>query len=175
MAPANALPEVSTAFGPPSPGDRRLAISILFGNYIINIGPLLIVDAAYSDGPVLQQVGASSAFAAEPVVALTTSCLDTPLIRTERQVWRRGISSVAVLALCLAGVAVLYTLRTASAVELLLWVVAAILAPVWSGFALVGIRYMFRATQRPGSRGWTGQGRVCRPRATRASRPPWSD
>jgi cation:H+ antiporter len=88
-----------------------MAVSDIFGTNLFNGGLIFVVDAVYRGGPVLNEVGAFSAFAALLGVLVSALFLLGLLERRDRTLLRMGYDSFAVLGTYLVGVAVLFTLE----------------------------------------------------------------
>jgi cation:H+ antiporter len=111
VAISTSLPEVSTVVAAVKLGRYVMAVSDIFGTNLFNGGLVFVVDAVYPGGPVLNEVGAFSAFAAMLGVVVSALFLIGLIERRDRTVLRMGYDSFAVLGAYLAGVAVLFTLR----------------------------------------------------------------
>ena len=61
---STSLPEISTVQKAVRMGMPRLAFSDIFGTNLFDLGLVFVVDLAYAGPPVLNEVGAFSAFAA---------------------------------------------------------------------------------------------------------------
>lgn len=72
---------------------------------------IFFVDAVYSGGPVLNEVGTFSLFAALLGIVVTTVYLAGLIERKDRTILRMGIDSLVVIAAYAGGLVVLYTLR----------------------------------------------------------------
>ena len=111
VAVSTSLPEVSTVVAAVKLGRYVMAVSDIFGTNLFNGGLVFVVDAVYPGGPVLNEVGAFTAFAAMLGVVVSALFLIGLIERRDRTVLRMGYDSLAVLGAYLAGVAVLFTLR----------------------------------------------------------------
>ena len=111
VAISTSLPEVSTVVAAVKLGRYVMAVSDIFGTNLFNGGLVFVVDAVYPGGPVLNEVGAFTAFAAMLGVVVSALFLIGLIERRDRTVLRMGYDSLAVLGAYLAGVAVLFTLR----------------------------------------------------------------
>jgi cation:H+ antiporter len=109
---ATSLPEISTVLAAVRLGRYVMAYSDIFGTNIIDVALVFVVDAAYGGGPVLNEVGSFSVFAAVLGAAVTLIYLAGLIERREQTIWRLGVDSWAVVAVYLGGVAVLYSLRS---------------------------------------------------------------
>lgn len=110
VAISTSLPEVSTVFASVKLGRYVMAVSDIFGTNLFNGGLLFVVDAVYRGGPVLNEVGSFSAFAALLGVVVSAIYLVGLIERRDRTVLRMGYDSFAVLGVYFAGVAVLFSL-----------------------------------------------------------------
>ncbi|HZM32986.1 MAG TPA: hypothetical protein VFC18_00710 [Burkholderiales bacterium] len=111
VAVSTSLPEVSTVVAAVRLGRYVMAVSDIFGTNLFNGGLVFVVDAVYRGGPVLNEVGGFTAFAAALGVIVSALFLIGLIERRDRTVLRMGYDSFAVLGAYLAGVAVLFTLR----------------------------------------------------------------
>ena len=111
VAVSTSLPEVSTVIAAVRIGRYVMAVSDIFGTNLFNGGLVFVVDAVYRGGPVLNEVGSFTAFAALLGVLVSALFLIGLVERRDRTVLRMGYDSFAVLGTYLAGVAVLFTLR----------------------------------------------------------------
>ena len=111
VAISTSLPEVSTVIASVKLGRYVMAVSDIFGTNLFNGGLVFVVDAVYRGGPVLNEVGAFSAFAALLGVVVSALFLLGLLERRDRTLLRMGYDSFAVLGTYLVGVAVLFTLK----------------------------------------------------------------
>ncbi|HEX2257382.1 MAG TPA: sodium:calcium antiporter [Afifellaceae bacterium] len=108
---ATSLPEISTVLGAVWLGRYAMAFADIFGTNIFDLALLFLVDAAYAGPPVLNEVGAFSAFAAVLGLALTLIYAAGLIGRRTRTMLRLGPDSLAVVLVYLFGVAILFTLR----------------------------------------------------------------
>jgi cation:H+ antiporter len=111
VAISTSLPEASTVIASVKLGRYVMAVSDIFGTNLFNGGLIFVVDAVYRGGPVLNEVGAFSAFAALLGVLVSALFLLGLLERRDRTLLRMGYDSFAVLGTYLVGVAVLFTLE----------------------------------------------------------------
>jgi cation:H+ antiporter len=111
VAVSTSLPEVSTVIASVKLGRYVMAVSDIFGTNLFNGGLVFLVDAVYRGGPVLNEVGSFSAFAALLGVVVSALFLVGLIERRDRTILRMGYDSFAVLGVYLAGVAILFTLR----------------------------------------------------------------
>ena len=111
VAVSTSLPEVSTVVAAVKLGRYVMAVSDIFGTNLFNGGLIFVVDAVYRGGPVLNEVGAFTAFAAMLGVVVSALFLIGLVERHDRTVLRMGYDSFAVLVAYGCGVAFLYTMR----------------------------------------------------------------
>ena len=111
VAISTSLPEVSTVIAAVRLRRYVMAVSDIFGTNLFNGALVFVVDAVYRGGPVLNEVGAFSAFAALLGVVVSALFLVGLVERRDRTVLRMGYDSFAVLGVYFAGVAVLFNLR----------------------------------------------------------------
>ena len=111
LAASTSLPEVSTVLGAVRLRRYEMAISDVFGTNLFNVTILFVVDMLYDGGPVLAEAGRFAGFAALLAIVLTGLYLVGMIERRDRTVLRMGYDSLAVLAVYLAGVGILYALR----------------------------------------------------------------
>lgn len=108
---ATSLPEISTVLGAVWIGRHVMAFSDIFGTNIFDVALLFLVDAVYAGPPVLNEVGAFSAFAAILGIAVTLIYAAGLTSRPSRVAFGLGPDSLAVIAVYLVGAVLLYTLR----------------------------------------------------------------
>jgi cation:H+ antiporter len=108
---STSLPEVSTVLSAMYLRRYLMAVSDIFGTNLFNVGMLFLVDAVYRGGPVLNQVGRFSSFAALLGIVVTTLYVAGLIERRDRTVLRMGYDSLAVLGAFFGGVFMLYRLR----------------------------------------------------------------
>ncbi len=111
LAIATSLPELSSVISALRHGHEMLAIGDVLGGNLFDLALVFVVDAIYAGGPVLNEVGTFSAFAALLGIALTTFYVIGMIERRDRRIFRMGYDSVAVLVCYAIGLAVLYGLR----------------------------------------------------------------
>lgn len=111
VAVSTSLPEVSTVIAAVRLGRYVMAVSDIFGTNLFNGGLVFVVDAVYRGGPVLNEVGSFSAFAAMLGAVVSALYLIGLIERRDRTFLRMGYDSFAVLAAYLGGVAVLFTMK----------------------------------------------------------------
>jgi cation:H+ antiporter len=111
VAISTSLPEVSTVVASVRLRQYVMAVSDIFGTNLFNVGLVFLVDVAYRGGPVLNEVGRFSVFAAVLGIVVTTIFLVGLIERRDRTIARMGLDSFATLVMYFGGLAVLYTLR----------------------------------------------------------------
>lgn len=108
---ATSLPELSTVTTAMRLRQYELAISDILGTNLFNVMLIFLVDAIYRGGPVLNEVGRFSLFAALLCILMTTIYLIGLIERRNRTIARFGIDSVAILVTYAGGLFILYQLR----------------------------------------------------------------
>jgi cation:H+ antiporter len=108
---STSLPEISTVLGAVSLGRYLMAFSDIFGTNIFDLALIFLIDASYSGGPVLNEVGAFSSFAAVLGIAVTLVYAAGLIERHDRTVFGLGVDSWAVIGIYFSGVGMLYSLR----------------------------------------------------------------
>lgn len=111
VALATSLPEVSTTLGAVRIGSYAMAYANIFGANILDAAIILLADAVYAGPAVLNEVGIATAAAGLLGIVLTAVWVVGLLERRGRVIIGLGIDSGIVLALYLAGVALLFNLR----------------------------------------------------------------
>lgn len=111
LAIATSLPELSSVISAVRLGHEMLAIGDVLGGNLFDLALVFVVDAIYSGGPVLNEVGSFSAFAALLGIALTTFYVIGMIERRDRVIFRMGYDSMAILICYVVGLVVLYGLR----------------------------------------------------------------
>ena len=111
VATSTSLPELSTVIASVRLRRYVMAVSDIFGTNLFNIGLIFLVDAVYRGGPILNEVGRFSVFAALLGTVVTTLFLIGLVERRDRTIAGMGIDSFAVLGAYFGGLAVLYTMR----------------------------------------------------------------
>jgi cation:H+ antiporter len=111
VAISTSLPEASTVVASVRLRRYVMAVSDIFGTNLFNGGLVFLVDLAYRGGPVLNEVGGFSAFAAMLGAVVSAIFLAGLIERRDRTLLRMGYDSLLVLGTYLAGVAVLFSLR----------------------------------------------------------------
>ena len=92
-------------------GRYLMAFSDIFGTNIFDVALIFLIDASYPGGPVLNEVGAFSSFAAVLGIAVTLVYAAGLIERHDRTLLGIGVDSWAVVAIYLSGVGILYSLR----------------------------------------------------------------
>ena len=111
LAASTSLPEVSTVLAAVRLKRYEMAVADVFGTNLFNVTILFAVDVLYDGPPVLREVGPFAGFGALLAIVLTSIYLVGMIERRDRTVARMGYDSLAVLAVYLAGIAVLWMLR----------------------------------------------------------------
>lgn len=111
VAISTSLPEVSTVLAAARLGLFTMAISDIFGTNLFDIALIWLVDVMSPGEAVLSTVGRFSSFAVLLAIAVTALFVVGLAERRDRTVLRLGIDSIAVVAVYIGGVAILYTLR----------------------------------------------------------------
>lgn len=112
LAISTSLPELSSVISAMRLGHEMLAIGDVLGGNLFDLALVFLVDAIYSGGPVLNEVGPFSAFAALLGIVLTTFYVIGMIERRDRVIFRMGYDSAAVFAFYAVGLVILYTLRS---------------------------------------------------------------
>jgi cation:H+ antiporter len=110
LAGSTALPEVSTTLAAVRIGAYSLAIGNIFGSNALMVGLLFVADLGSVAGPILEQLDRSAVFGAAAGIVATAIYLAGLIERRDRQIWRLGIDSVAVVAWYMVTLAVLWIL-----------------------------------------------------------------
>lgn len=111
VAIATSLPEISTVIAAVRLKRYVMAVSDIFGTNLFDIALIFLVDLAYAGEPVLNTVGPFSVLAAMIGIVVTGLYMAGLIERRDRTVFGVGLDSIAVGAVYLGGVALLYTLR----------------------------------------------------------------
>jgi cation:H+ antiporter len=111
VAICTSLPELSSVISAVRLGREMLAIGDVLGGNLFDLALIFLIDAIYSGGPVLNEVGAFSVFAALLGILLTTLYVIGMIERRDRAVLRMGYDSLAVLVCYGVGLVLLYNLR----------------------------------------------------------------
>lgn len=110
VAVATSLPEISTMVAAVRLRRYEMALGDIFGTNLFNAALIFLIDALAPGPPVLNRVGAFSAFGALLGLVLTAIFLAGVVERRDRTFLRMGWDSLAALAFYAVGIAVLYTL-----------------------------------------------------------------
>jgi cation:H+ antiporter len=105
---ATALPELSSIMAAVRLERFEMAISDVFGANLFNVGLILLADATFPGGPILNSAGRFEIIAALLGILLTGIYLVGLLEREDRTIFRMGYDSFAVLCVYLAGIVLLY-------------------------------------------------------------------
>jgi cation:H+ antiporter len=89
----------------------EMAVSDIFGTNLFSVALVFLADAVYSGGPVLNEVGRFASVAALLGIAVTTLYIAGLVERRDQTLMRMGYDSLAVLAVYLGGLFLLYRLR----------------------------------------------------------------
>ncbi|RFA27780.1 hypothetical protein CAI21_14300 [Alkalilimnicola ehrlichii] len=108
LALATSLPELSTTISAIRLGQHTMAYSNIFGANILDLSLLLLADAAYRGGPVLNHTGTFALGMTLLAILLTTVALIGLLERRRLIIWRFGVDSLVMLLLYVGGFALLY-------------------------------------------------------------------
>lgn len=111
VAASTSMPELSTTIAAARLGRYEMAFSNVFGANLFDVGLIAITDVAYDGAPVLGEMGTFALFGALLGIILTGIFLAGLIQRRVRSVWTVGIDSIAVIALYLSGLYILFTLR----------------------------------------------------------------
>jgi cation:H+ antiporter len=104
LAAATSLPEISTGIAAVQLGDYQLAVSDIFGGNAF-LPVLFLLAGLLSGSAVLPQAQATDIYLTALGIVLTVVYLWGLVTRPNRQVWRMGVDSLAVLLLYAAGIA----------------------------------------------------------------------
>ncbi|MGE0370679.1 MAG: sodium:calcium antiporter [Gammaproteobacteria bacterium] len=111
VAVATSLPEISTMVAAVRLRRYEMALGDIFGTNLFNAALVFSIDILSPGGPVLDRVGAFSAFGALLGLVLTTIFMVGVVERRDRTVLRMGWDSLAALVFYIAGLGILWTLR----------------------------------------------------------------
>ena len=103
VALSTSLPEVSTTVAAIRLKEYNMAFANILGTNIFDGGLVFIADLFYRKGPILNEVGNFSIFAAVLGITLTTVYLLGLLVRYQKTLLRMGYDSIVVLVLYLSG------------------------------------------------------------------------
>jgi cation:H+ antiporter len=110
VAVTTSLPEMSTVIGSLRVGSYDMAVANIMGTNGLEVALLLVADAAYRDGPILDAATTGDAFLASLAAVLTGIYLGGLLLRGERTVLRVGYDSAAVIITYVVGLGILAVL-----------------------------------------------------------------
>lgn len=102
------LPELLTALAAVRIGAFDLAVGNLFGSSVFNMLILGVADAFYLDGPLLSAINPDLALVALMGLLLTNIALIANLARVERKIWFIEIDALAIIAIYLGTMYLLY-------------------------------------------------------------------
>ena len=105
---ATSLPELATAVSAVRMQRFDMAMADVFGTNLFDLGLLVAADALYPKGPILRQTGQMEIVASLLCLLLTAVYAIGLLERRDRAFFRLGADSIAVLALYVGGLIVLY-------------------------------------------------------------------
>lgn len=111
LAICTSLPELSSVISAVRLGHEMLAIGDVLGGNLFDLALIFVVDAIYPGGPVLNEVGTFSVFAALLGIVLTTFYVIGMIERRDRMIFRIGYDSLAVVVCYGVGLVLLYNLR----------------------------------------------------------------
>lgn len=111
LAFSTSLPEVSTVVSAMRLRQYEMAISDILGTNLFNVMLIFLVDAVYPGGPVLNEAGRFSLFAALLGIVLTVIYLAGLIERRNRTIARMGYDSLATLVIYGVGLFFLYRMR----------------------------------------------------------------
>ncbi len=108
---ATSLPELSSITTSIRMRRHEMAIGEVLGTNFVNVSLLLLADAVYTEGPVINELGRFETISALLGAILTGTLLVGLLERRNPVVLRIGYDTLAILVLFLSGVGLLFTLR----------------------------------------------------------------
>ena len=111
LASSTSLPELSTSIAAARLGAYSLAVSNIFGSNMIMVALLLPADIFYRQGPILATVDRSAMFTVTAGIVVTAVYVIGLIEQRDKAVLRMGYDSLAVLALYLGHLLVLFRLR----------------------------------------------------------------
>lgn len=111
IAITTSLPEISTVLAAVRLGRYVMAVSDIFGTNLFDIGVIFIADLAYPGGPILNETGTFAIVAGLLGILVTAIYIAGLIERRDLSVAGIGVDSLAVVAIYLGGVGVLYGLR----------------------------------------------------------------
>ncbi|WP_274425829.1 sodium:calcium antiporter [Chelativorans sp. YIM 93263] len=111
VAISTSLPEASTALAAARHGHFIMAVSDILGTNLLNVGLVFLIDILSAGQPVLTAAGTFPTFGALLAIVLLALFLAGLTERVEKQVFRLGYNSIAVLAIYCGGLMLLFQLR----------------------------------------------------------------
>jgi cation:H+ antiporter len=111
LAIATSLPELSSVTAAIRAKRPELAFGDVFGGNLFDVGLIFVVDAVYRGAPVLDEVAASAGFLALVVIAVTSVLIGGLIQRRDRVFLRLGYDSIAIVALYVAGLTIVYHMQ----------------------------------------------------------------
>jgi cation:H+ antiporter len=111
LALSTSLPEISIVLAAVTIGRYEMAMADIFGANMFGLALLFVADIVYRGGPVLDQVGTFSTFAALLGIVVTAVFIAGLLERRHARLLDMGVDSLAVLATYAGGLVLLYGLR----------------------------------------------------------------
>lgn len=111
LAASTSLPEVSTTIAAVQIGAYSLAVSNILGSNALMVGLIFLADVTFTGGPILDELDQSAVFGAAAGVVATAIYLVGLIERRNRQIWRLGMDSVAMIAFYALNLGVLWMLR----------------------------------------------------------------
>ena len=111
LALATSLPELSTCISAVRIRQYEMAFGDIFGTNIFTIMLLFFMDMLYGEGLVLNEIKEFSIVGAAIGVALTAIYMVGIITKSRKQIANLGPDSVAVIAVYLAGLYLLYTIK----------------------------------------------------------------
>ncbi len=112
LAGTTSLPELSTTIGAVKLRAYSMAFANIFGSNAIMVVLLFATDAFHSEGPILNSVDRSAAFAATMGIVVTGVYLAGLIMRRHKAFLRMGFDSWSVMAIYALTIAGLYVLRS---------------------------------------------------------------
>jgi cation:H+ antiporter len=105
---ATALPNLSSIVAAVRLERYEMAISDVFGANLFNLGLILLADALFAGGPILNGAGRFGILAALLGIVLTSIYLVGLLERENQRIFGMGYDSFAVLVTYIGGITLLY-------------------------------------------------------------------
>ena len=109
LAIATSLPELATSSAAVRSGDLDLAVGNLYGSNAINMAILVLLDAVYTQAPLLDSVHISNAVAGLVAVLLMMVALTGTVLRTHRRRSRVDPIAIVILAGYVLGTLLVWT------------------------------------------------------------------